>query len=104
VREEKEMKIELDIPENVCGRLDAIRGKTGAENVTEVIRRALAVYDALVMTASSDDARAAAVANTLLGALDVRGNQPGVVAGADLEAACGPPPGELFVPFYGVKQ
>ncbi len=41
-------RLNLKLPERMRGRLDALRAQTEADTVTEVIRRALSVYDTLV--------------------------------------------------------
>ena len=48
-------RLNLAVSEAVKERVEAIRDETHAESVTEVIRRALAVYD-LLITRSNDGA------------------------------------------------
>jgi hypothetical protein len=52
VHEKKRLTLELPAP--VRERLDQLRERTGAESVTEVIRRALALYDAVVSLGERD--------------------------------------------------
>jgi hypothetical protein len=49
------LTIELAIP--VRERLDDLKERTGAESVTEVIRRALAVYDTILTISSNREDR-----------------------------------------------
>lgn len=48
-------RLNLDLPERVRERLEDLRDVTSAESMTEVIRRALAVYDALIMAQEEGD-------------------------------------------------
>lgn len=43
------VRINLEVAPAVRDRLERLRGDTGAESLTEVIRRALAVYETLTM-------------------------------------------------------
>jgi hypothetical protein len=42
------VRLHLELPRRLRERLDALRALTEADSVTEVIRRAIAVYDVLV--------------------------------------------------------
>jgi hypothetical protein len=43
----KKVRLNLELSEDVRKRLEALRGRTEADSLAEVIRRALAVYDFL---------------------------------------------------------
>lgn len=45
---EKKIRLNLDLTERVRERLERLREATEAESMTEVIRRALSIYDALI--------------------------------------------------------
>lgn len=45
---DKMTRLNLALSEPVKQRIESIRDETGAESVTEVIRRAVAVYDLLI--------------------------------------------------------
>jgi hypothetical protein len=49
----EKIRLNLEVSAPVRERLESLRARTGAESVTEVIRRALALYDTIV-TASAD--------------------------------------------------
>lgn len=44
-RENKKVRLNLDMPETVKERLEEIRDVTYADSMSEVVRRALAVYE-----------------------------------------------------------
>lgn len=46
-RKQAKVRLNLDLPEEVKERLEVIREQTHADSMSEVIRRALAVYDFL---------------------------------------------------------
>jgi len=55
---QKKSRLTLELAAPVRERLDELRVRTGAESVTEVIRRAVAFYDAvLTVGASSREVR-----------------------------------------------
>lgn len=49
-------RINLEVPDRVRERIEHLRELTEADGITDVIRRALAVYDA-VLTASREEGR-----------------------------------------------
>lgn len=53
-RTEARVRLHLELPERVRERLEELREMTEADTVTEVVRRALSFYDALV-TAKNED-------------------------------------------------
>jgi hypothetical protein len=51
-RAEERVRLNLDLTEMTMKRLESVRVRTGADSKTEVIRRAIQIYDAfLTMTA-----------------------------------------------------
>mgnify|MGYP000623783180 CR=1 FL=1 len=50
---EARVRLNLDLPERVRERLDRVKEMSEADSITEVIRRALSVYDEL-LTATRD--------------------------------------------------
>lgn len=46
-------RLDLELPERVRARLEELRTMSGADSLTEVVRRALATYDVL-LTASRE--------------------------------------------------
>ncbi len=49
MRNRSKVRLNLEVSEAVRDRLDGLKDRSGAESLTEVIRRALAVYDHLVL-------------------------------------------------------
>ncbi|KYF80443.1 hypothetical protein BE20_24815 [Sorangium cellulosum] len=47
---EAKVRLNLELPERVRERLERVRELSEADSLTEVIRRALSVYDALLTT------------------------------------------------------
>jgi hypothetical protein len=48
-------RLDLNLPQAVRERITKLQDHTGAESMTEVIRRALSVYDALVSATADGD-------------------------------------------------
>lgn len=48
------VRLNLEIPKRVRDRLERVQGMSEADSLTEVIRRALIVYDALLTTVHED--------------------------------------------------
>jgi hypothetical protein len=51
---EARVRLNLELPERVRERLERVRVMSEADSLTEVIRRALSVYDTLLTTALED--------------------------------------------------
>ena len=52
----KRARLHLEVPDRVRERIEHLRELSDADSITDVIRRALAVYDA-VLTASREEGR-----------------------------------------------
>jgi len=51
---EAKVRLNLELPERVRERLERVRVMSEADSLTEVIRRALSIYDTLLTTAIED--------------------------------------------------
>jgi len=47
-REEERIRLNLDLSEITTNRLESVRVRTNADSKTEVVRRAIQIYDALL--------------------------------------------------------
>ena len=54
---EAKVRLNLELPERVRERLERVREMSEADSLTEVIRRALTVYDALLTTTREEGAK-----------------------------------------------
>lgn len=54
---EARVRLNLDLPERVRERLERVRELSEADSLTEVIRRALTVYDTLLTTTREEGAK-----------------------------------------------
>lgn len=56
-RNEAKVRLNLELPERVRERLERVRVMSEADSLTEVIRRALSVYDALLTSALEEGSK-----------------------------------------------